>query len=130
MRRNTAKALLKEGKPAVGAWMSFPSVVAAEALASIGWDWICVDTEHGAIDLETAQGLFIAIGANGTIPIVRVPWNDAISIHRILDAGAYGSVMASNYNRRLLPAEVMIENWKATVIRRRQTIDELLSLEV
>ncbi len=93
MRTNTAKALLKAGKPAVGAWMNFPSVVAAEALASLGWDWICVDTEHGAIDLETAQSLFVAIGANGTIPIARVPWNDTISIHRILDAGAYGIVV-------------------------------------
>jgi 4-hydroxy-2-oxoheptanedioate aldolase len=93
VRKNTAKALLQQGKPAVGAWMNFPSVVAAEALASIGWDWICVDTEHGAIDLETAQNLFLAIGANGTIPIARVPWNDVISIHRILDAGAYGIVV-------------------------------------
>jgi 4-hydroxy-2-oxoheptanedioate aldolase len=93
MRKNTAKTLLREGKPAIGAWMNFPSIVAAEALASVGWDWISVDTEHGAIDLETAQSLFIAIGANGTIPIARVPWNDTISIHRILDAGAYGIVV-------------------------------------
>jgi diaminopimelate decarboxylase len=47
----------------------------------------------------------------------------------VLDAGAYGSVMASNYNRRLLPAEVLVENGAATVIKRRQTIDELLALE-
>lgn len=93
MRPNTAKALLKAGKPAIGAWINYPSVAAVEALASLGWDWMCVDTEHGAIDLETAQSLFIAIGANGTIPITRVPWNDAISIHRVLDAGAYGIVV-------------------------------------
>ncbi len=47
----------------------------------------------------------------------------------VLDAGAYGSVMASNYNRRLMPAEVMIERGSPVVIKRRQTIDELLSLE-
>ena len=47
----------------------------------------------------------------------------------VLDAGAYGSVMASNYNRRLMPAEVLVENGKATLIKRRQTIDELLALE-
>ena len=47
----------------------------------------------------------------------------------VLDTGAYGSVMASNYNRRLLPAEVMVERGSPVVIRRRQTIDELLSLE-
>jgi diaminopimelate decarboxylase len=38
--------------------------------------------------------------------------------------------MASNYNRRLLPAEVMVEDGNARVIRRRQTIDDVLALEV
>lgn len=47
----------------------------------------------------------------------------------IMDAGAYGSVMASNYNRRPMPAEVMVENGRASVIRRRQTIDDLIGLE-
>jgi diaminopimelate decarboxylase len=47
----------------------------------------------------------------------------------VMDVGAYGSVMASNYNRRLLPAEVLVENGAASVIKRRQTIDELLVLE-
>ena len=47
----------------------------------------------------------------------------------ILDAGAYGSVMASNYNRHLLPAEVMVDGDTWSVIRRRQTLDEVLALE-
>jgi diaminopimelate decarboxylase len=47
----------------------------------------------------------------------------------ILDAGAYGSAMASNYNRRPLPAEVMVDGGRARLIRRRQTIDDQISLE-
>ena len=47
----------------------------------------------------------------------------------ILDAGAYGSVMASNYNRHLLPPEVLVDNGQWTVIRRRQTMDDVLILE-
>ena len=47
----------------------------------------------------------------------------------IMDTGAYGSVMASNYNRRTMPAEVMVEDGKWRVIRRRQTIDDLVALE-
>jgi diaminopimelate decarboxylase len=47
----------------------------------------------------------------------------------ILDAGAYGSVMASNYNRHLLPPEVLVDNGQWTVIRRRQSMDELLATE-
>lgn len=48
----------------------------------------------------------------------------------VLDTGAYGSAMASTYNRRLLPPEVLVEHdaaWR--IIRRRQTIDDLLALE-
>jgi diaminopimelate decarboxylase len=47
----------------------------------------------------------------------------------ICDAGAYGSVMASNYNRRPMPAEVLVDNGAWRVIRRRQTLDDLLALE-
>ena len=48
----------------------------------------------------------------------------------IRDTGAYGAVMASNYNRRMMPAEVLVDNGAWSVIRRRQTIDDLLALEV
>jgi diaminopimelate decarboxylase len=47
----------------------------------------------------------------------------------ILDTGAYGSAMASNYNRHALPAEVMIDGGRARLTRRRQTLDDQLSLE-
>jgi diaminopimelate decarboxylase len=47
----------------------------------------------------------------------------------IRDAGAYGSVMASNYNRRPLPAEVLVDDGAWRVIRRRQTLDDQLALE-
>tara|TARA_B100001123_G_scaffold450583_1_gene622149 strand:- start:456 stop:1664 length:1209 start_codon:yes stop_codon:yes gene_type:complete len=53
--------------------------------------------------------------------------NDLVAI---LDVGAYGSVMASNYNRRLLPAEVLVDNGQWKVIRRRQTPEDVLSLEL
>jgi diaminopimelate decarboxylase len=47
----------------------------------------------------------------------------------VLDAGAYGSVMASNYNRHLLAAEVLVDEGKWTLIRRRQTLEDVLALE-
>jgi diaminopimelate decarboxylase len=47
----------------------------------------------------------------------------------VLDTGAYGAVMASNYNRRLLPAEVLVDGAAWSVIRRRQTLDDVLALE-
>jgi diaminopimelate decarboxylase len=58
-----------------------------------------------------------------------LPSLEAGDLLAIRDAGAYGSAMASNYNRRPLPAEVMVDHGEWRVIRRRQTIDEMLSLE-
>ena len=45
------------------------------------------------------------------------------------DAGAYGASMSSNYNSRPLTAEVLVDGGVARLIRRRQTIAELLALE-
>jgi diaminopimelate decarboxylase len=64
------------------------------------------------------------LGKNRTLPKP-----DVGDFYAVLDAGAYGSVMASNYNRRLFPAEVLVENGTWRVIRRRQTLDDLLALE-
>ncbi|MGE3955902.1 MAG: diaminopimelate decarboxylase [Vicinamibacterales bacterium] len=47
----------------------------------------------------------------------------------IRDAGAYGAAMSSNYNRRPLPAEVLVDAGSWQVIRRRQTVDDMLALE-
>jgi diaminopimelate decarboxylase len=47
----------------------------------------------------------------------------------IRDAGAYGSAMASNYNRHPLPPEVLVDDGRPSVIRRRQSIDDMLALE-
>jgi diaminopimelate decarboxylase len=59
----------------------------------------------------------------------RFPRPEVGDLFAVLDAGAYGSVMASNYNRRTLPPEVMIQDGRTAVVRRRQTIDDMLALE-
>jgi diaminopimelate decarboxylase len=48
----------------------------------------------------------------------------------LLDAGAYGMAQSSNYNTRLRPAEVLVEGGKAKLIRRRETMDDLLAPEM
>jgi diaminopimelate decarboxylase len=47
----------------------------------------------------------------------------------LLDAGAYGMAQSSNYNTRMRPAEVLVEGAKATLIRRRETMADLLRPE-
>jgi diaminopimelate decarboxylase len=51
---------------------------------------------------------------------------DLVVLH---DAGAYGAAMSSNYNTRPLAAEVLVSGSSARLIRRRQTVAELLALE-
>ena len=46
------------------------------------------------------------------------------------NAGAYGMTMTSNYNSRFRPAEVMVNNGKAELIRRRETLDDILRNQV
>ena len=48
----------------------------------------------------------------------------------VRDAGAYGAAMASNYNMRPRPAEVMIEDGQVRLVRRRETFEDLVSTEV
>jgi len=47
----------------------------------------------------------------------------------VSDVGAYGAVMGHTYLRRPLPPEVLIDGDQWRIIRRRQTLDELLALE-
>ena len=48
----------------------------------------------------------------------------------LMSAGAYGFAMASNYNSRPLPAEILVEDATATVVRKRQTLDDLIEGEL
>lgn len=64
------------------------------------------------------------VGTERMMPVPAV--GDFIAIH---DTGAYGAVMASNYNRHPLPAEVLIDGDGWRVVRRRQTVDDMVALE-
>ncbi|MGE8448658.1 MAG: diaminopimelate decarboxylase [Comamonas sp.] len=69
-------------------------------------------------------------GESGVVlprPLGDAQVGDLLVIH---DTGAYGASMSSNYNSRPLAAEVLVEDGKARLIRRRQTVEELLALEL
>jgi 4-hydroxy-2-oxoheptanedioate aldolase len=93
MRENTVRTKWKQGQATVGAWLSIPSAYSAEVMAHQGFDWLCVDMQHGPIDYADAVHMFTAISTTDTIPLVRVPWNDPAIIMKVLDAGAYGVVI-------------------------------------
>lgn len=91
--RNHVKEKLRAGRVAVGAWMSILNVRAAWAVASSGMDWVLFDTEHGPPSFETVDGLVRAVSDAGSIPLVRVVWNDINAIKQALDTGAFGVVV-------------------------------------
>lgn len=62
-----------------------------------------------------------------TRALPEVKAGDYLVLH---DTGAYGASMSSNYNSRPLLPEVLFDNGQARLIRRRQTIEELLALEL
>jgi diaminopimelate decarboxylase len=64
------------------------------------------------------------VGRDRVLPPLDV--GDLVAIR---DAGAYGAVMASNYNRRPMPAEVLVDEGGWRVVRRRQTVADLIGLE-
>jgi 4-hydroxy-2-oxoheptanedioate aldolase len=99
MRPNTVKQIWRDGKVAVGAWLAINSSLSAEIMAHQGYDWICIDTQHGAAEFDDAFAMLQAISTTDTIPIVRVGWNDPRLIMKYLDAGAYGIVVPMVNNR-------------------------------
>jgi 4-hydroxy-2-oxoheptanedioate aldolase len=85
---NPFKAALRAGRPQFGIWCSIPGSAHAEALASCGFDWMLIDTEHSVMDHTTVLAMLQAAAPWPTHPIVRPGWNDATEIKRILDLGA------------------------------------------
>ena len=86
--RNEFKHALKAGKTQIGLWSSLSSNYSVEVIAGAGFDWILLDSEHSPNDLESLLTQLQAAAAYPTTPIVRVPWNDMVTIKRVLDVGA------------------------------------------
>ncbi len=87
---NTFRAALRAGKPQIGFWVSLADNLAAEVVATTGFDWLLVDMEHAPGDVATVIGQLQAIGPHGSSALVRPPWNDTVMVKRLLDGGAPG----------------------------------------
>lgn len=94
MRTNQVKAKLKQGEPALGAWLSLPDVSSARIMARLGFDWLVIDMEHSAHD-ATLMGAMVGAIADAGIcaPFVRVPGHGVEWFKWALDAGAWGIVV-------------------------------------
>lgn len=86
--RNEFKHALAEGRAQIGLWSSLASNYSVEVIAGAGFDWILLDTEHAPNDLESVLSQLQTAAAYPAAPVVRVDWNDMVTIKRVLDVGA------------------------------------------
>ncbi len=88
------KEVIRKNGCAVGSWINTASPIVAEILSGSDFDFLVVDAEHSAVDIEKSVLLFQAIAAgNGEcIPMVRLPGNVYSETKRYLDAGAMGVI--------------------------------------
>ncbi|EAW07697.1 HpcH/HpaI aldolase family protein [Aspergillus clavatus NRRL 1] len=91
------QALRTERGLSFGAWQMLPGANHARFMARTGYDWICVDTEHGNIADAQMHEAVAAIAATGVSPIVRIAANEGWMVKRALDSGAHGIVVPLLY---------------------------------
>ncbi len=96
---NHVKHRLRAGQPAFGCLLNFGDPLVAELMASVGFEWLLVDTEHGPIDLAPLAHMFATITRYPVAPLVRVHALTEENVKRVLDAGAWG-VLAPNVRTR------------------------------
>ncbi len=85
---NRFKQALAAGEKQIGLWNSLSSGGAVEVLCGAGFDWVLIDMEHSPNDLPLVHAQLQAIAAApDSTPIVRPPWNDMVTVKRLLDLG-------------------------------------------
>ena len=87
---NPFRRVLKSAgsQPPIGTWIMSASPLVAEAVGHAGFDWGVLDMEHSPLDLREVVQMLQAVGNTKMVPVLRVPWNDAVMVKRVLDAGA------------------------------------------
>jgi 2-keto-3-deoxy-L-rhamnonate aldolase RhmA len=84
------KQKLRNGETTFGLWVTFESPTVSEIAARIGLDWVCIDTEHGELDLQEVANHLRSISRSSTAGLVRISEIEHGLIQRILGLGAHG----------------------------------------
>ena len=74
----------------IGTWLSLPNESLAEIFANAGYEWVVIDLEHSAININQAEQLIRVIDLAGSKSFVRLSGHSSSQIKRVLDAGANG----------------------------------------
>lgn len=86
--KNEFKRRLLSHEPQFGFWLSLNSLAATEIAAGAGYDWVLLDMEHVAYDVETVERHLLAARHGGDAEFfVRIPSVDPVLVKRLLDSG-------------------------------------------
>jgi len=91
------KALSTGSGLSFGAWQMLPGSNVSRAIAQQGFDWVCVDCEHGNLADAQMHEAVSAVASCGVSPLVRIPDNQGWMVKRALDSGAHGIVVPLLY---------------------------------
>jgi 4-hydroxy-2-oxoheptanedioate aldolase len=73
-------------------WCTVPGNYVSEIVARCGFDWLCVDLQHGFHALGDLLGFMQTADLTDTPVLVRIEYLDSRTVHRVLDAGARGVI--------------------------------------
>jgi 2-keto-3-deoxy-L-rhamnonate aldolase RhmA len=107
LRTNPVKDKLRSGQLTFGAWITIPNPAVAEIMALAGFDFLVIDTEHGAINIESVQSLIQAMAATAVAPLVRLGGVRG-GANGILDTGPCGVIFPMVNSREEAAAVVRV----------------------
>lgn len=85
--QNVFKEALLNRRPQIGLWSSLPNNLVVEVLATAGFDWILLDTEHSPNEpINVLSELQAMVGGSAT-PVVRIASNDPTQVKQMIDLG-------------------------------------------
>ena len=89
IKENFLKNKLLKNEEVLGTWLTIPSTIVADIIATTGLDFIVIDMEHGPISYDIAQLITITCESRGVSPVIRVAGVYENEILKALDIGAH-----------------------------------------
>ena len=117
MRPNPWLTALRAGDVTLGGWITNPSTINAEIMGSAGFEYVAIDTQHGAIDYTTMLPLLQVLAIGEATPIVRVPSCDSAHIGKALDAGARAVIVPMVNDRETCQAAMSFTRYAPEGVR-------------
>ncbi|APQ58136.1 5-keto-4-deoxy-D-glucarate aldolase [Paenibacillus polymyxa] len=93
MRTNTLKEKIERKQPVFGLFVSIPHPVIIEMIGHAEYDFVIIDLEHAATNMESVEELVRAAELAGMTPLVRISKVERVEILKVLDCGAQGIVI-------------------------------------